>query len=111
MSHSCQLDATPALPLAAPSIEPGTNQADKDIHDNPQPVTRLILCSGQVYYDLVAEREKVGYPTFPRLVGKTAPLPTAGSALCFFCVSYLYRDGFRTPSLGGVSIPRPFVLS
>ena len=34
-------------------------QANSEILDNPEPVTRLILCSGQVYYDLVAEREKV----------------------------------------------------
>ncbi|CAN0285768.1 unnamed protein product, partial [Hapterophycus canaliculatus] len=31
----------------------------KEVLDNAEGVTRLIFCSGQFYYDLVAEREKV----------------------------------------------------
>ena len=27
---------------------------------NPTNVRKLVLCSGQVYYDLIAEREKLG---------------------------------------------------
>jgi 2-oxoglutarate dehydrogenase complex dehydrogenase (E1) component-like enzyme len=37
-------------------------EATPEIVDNASAVTRLIFCSGQVYYDLVAEREKVSTP-------------------------------------------------
>lgn len=39
------------LPLFLP-------QADEAIRNAPEAVTRLIFCSGQFYYDLVAERAK-----------------------------------------------------
>ena len=33
-------------------------ETNRDI--NPANVRKLVLCSGQVYYDLIAEREKLG---------------------------------------------------
>ena len=35
------------------------SETDTEIKDSPDSVKKLILCSGQIYYDLVAEREKV----------------------------------------------------
>lgn len=35
-------------------------ERDQKIADNPEKVTRLVFCSGKLYYELVAEREQLG---------------------------------------------------
>lgn len=35
------------------------SETSEEVRDNADDVKRLILCSGQFYYDLVSEREKV----------------------------------------------------
>ncbi len=49
-------------PLAVSSMEDFTNGEFQELIDdkiNPDPVKRLVFCSGKFYYDLVAEREKL----------------------------------------------------
>merc|ERR1719253_1420694 len=36
------------------------NETDRDVKDNPEHVKTLVFCSGQIYYELLAEREKQG---------------------------------------------------
>ena len=36
------------------------NETDRDVWDNPEHVKTLVFCSGQIYYELLAEREKQG---------------------------------------------------
>mmetsp|Transcript_16692 Transcript_16692/g.47916 ORF Transcript_16692/g.47916 Transcript_16692/m.47916 type:complete len:1117 (-) Transcript_16692:59-3409(-) len=36
------------------------NESDRDVWDNPEHVKTLVFCSGQIYYELLAEREKQG---------------------------------------------------
>jgi 2-oxoglutarate dehydrogenase E1 component len=36
------------------------NESDPLIRENPEQVTKLVFCTGQIYYELLAEREKRG---------------------------------------------------
>ena len=50
------------LKAATSKVEDFTNSSFQKVIDDPQVqnATRLIFCSGRVYYDLIAEREKLG---------------------------------------------------
>jgi 2-oxoglutarate dehydrogenase E1 component len=46
------------LPDVAPNA--GAQAADRDTVPRPRPVTRVLLCSGKIYYELFEERAKLG---------------------------------------------------
>merc|ERR1712194_359057 len=51
-------------------------EREKDIHENPDKVERLIFCSGKLYYELAAEREALGLTNVAIVsVEQIAPFP------------------------------------
>lgn len=41
------------------------NEMNQEVANNPKNVTRLLICSGQVYYDLLARRDALGRKVLP----------------------------------------------